>query len=177
MMSRNTLKWTTYIAGGAMAVAFILPYVTQHGGKDNEGSDWQVTTGINPVDNLARENARRSFSYFIDALEVAGHGAEEFQVEVELRAKRGTPIAVWLDNITISPNEMTGTLTVTPPAGLRGDLAEGDVTSFTRFQVHDWKYTENGRWRGHFSVRASLNLYSEEDRLGWKDVLHKEPIP
>ena len=177
MMGKNTLKWTAYIAGGAMAVAFILPYVTRDGGIDGDGGNWQVTTGVNPVDELARNTANLSFPNFIDALAVAGDRAEGFEVEVELRAKRGTPTAVWLDRIAISADEMSGILTVTPPDGLRDGLQKGDTVVFARTQVRDWVYPDAGRLRGHFRVRANLRRYTEEQRQRWLTLLHESPTP
>jgi uncharacterized protein YegJ (DUF2314 family) len=177
MMGRNTLKWTAYIAGGAMAVAFILPFVSRYAGTDDTGNDWQVTTGVNPVDKLAREKAGRTYQYFVDAIAASGDRADGYEVEVELRSKRGIPTAVWLDRISISENEMSGALTVTPPGGLRGDLRSGDTVVFTRAQVLDWVYPEDSLLRGHFRVRANLNRYKEQDRLSWLSELHESPIP
>ena len=177
MMGKDTLKWTAYIAGGAMAVALILPFVTRYGGTDDNGNDWQVTTGVNAVEELARQNARGSFPVFIEALERTGADAEGFGVEVELRSKRGVPTAVWLENINVSQNDMAGALTVTPPGGLRGDLVKGDVTSFTRLQVLDWKYPEEGRWRGYFLLRVISRTFSQEEQARIRASLHESPLP
>ena len=160
-----------------MAVGFILPFVSFQSGTDEDGNDWQITRGGNAFVDLARENARNSFSYFVDALERQEARTDEFSIEVELRSPSGRATAVWLDNISISPNEMTGTLTATPPNGLRGGLAKGDLTSFTRFQVLDWRYPEDGRWRGNFVLRVSLANYPVEERARIVEYLHESPIP
>jgi len=177
MLSKSALKWTAYIAGGAMAAGFILPFVSYYGGTDEDGNDWQRTRGINPIVNLARENARNSFPVFVDALEIAGARVSGFEVEVELRAPNGIPTAVWLDDIRISPDDMMGTLTVTPPNGLRDGSTKGDKVNFNRIQVLDWRYPEDGRWRGDFVLRVSLAEYSEEDRLKISQYLHDKPLP
>ena len=177
MMGKGALKWTAYIAGGAMAVAFILPFVSRYGGTDEDGNDWQITRGSNPVVDLARENARNSFSHFATALEEAGGRTEGFEVEAELRSKRGMPTAVWLYNISIDQGRMRGTLTVSPPNGLRGGHLKGDEISFTRQQVLDWKYPENGLWRGNFVLRASFSGYSQDERDQAKQYLHESPLP
>ena len=177
MLSKNALKWTAYIAGGAMAAGFILPFVSFHSGTDEDGNDWQITRGVNAVVDLAYENARSSFPYFIDALEGQDGRADGFAVEVELRSPSGRATAVWLDNISIYPNEMTGTLTASPPNGLRGGLTKGDLVSFTRFQVLDWRYPEDGRWRGNFVLRVSLADYPEEERARIVEYLHESPLP
>jgi len=177
MMSPKALKWTAYIAGGAMAVAFILPFISYDRQTDEDGNDWHTTRGSNAVLDLARENARASFQHFVDALERTGPLSEDFEVEVELRSQRGVPTVVWLYAIEVLPDEMSGVLTVTPPGGLRGGFSEGDRVRFTRYQVGDWKYPEEGRWRGNFVLRVSLSEYSDEKRAEVVKYLHESPIP
>jgi len=177
MMSPKALKWTAYIAGGAMAVAFILPFVSYDRRADEDGNVWQTTRGSNAAIDLARENARGSFQLFVDALERTGPLAEDFEVEVELRSQRGVPTAVWLYAIEVLPDEMSGVLTVTPPDGLRGGAIKGDRVRFTRYQVGDWRYPEEGRWRGNFVLRVYLSEYSDEERAETVKYLHESPYP
>ena len=160
-----------------MALGFIFPFVSYYGGTDEDGDDWEITRGINPGVKLAQDSARNTFSYFVDALERAGDGAEGFQVQVKLQSKDNIPTAVWLSGVSISSIEMKGKLTVTPPGGLQDDLVEGDRTSFARYQVLDWRYPEDGRWRGNFVLRVSLVEYSTVDQEEIGRYLHESPLP
>ena len=176
MRSERARLWIASIAAGAVAFGVVVPLIDQFMGGDEQVSDWQITRGGNPDVRLAHTQARDAFPVFLAALEAADAGAGVFEVAVELPAPNGTPTKVWLENVSLAAGEVSGHLKLTPPDGLTEDLKKGDKTSFTRAQILDWRYVENGLWRGDFVVRVILSEYPEDVRARIVENMHDRPI-
>lgn len=96
--------------------------------------------------------ADKSLDYFLDQLR-RGRG-EKFLVKATLPAANGRTETLWITNVRVKANRVSGVLAETPRRIPR--TKKGARVTLHRDQVVDWMIVRNGRTFGAFTGRPKL---------------------
>jgi uncharacterized protein YegJ (DUF2314 family) len=109
--------------------------------------------------------ARASLDGFLTLAANPRAGAERFSVKVGIR-EGGTTEYFWIAPFRRSGDSFSGRLANTPR--LVSNVRQGQTVTFSRSDIVDWMYLENGRMRGNFTACALLTREPEAQRAAFE---------
>lgn len=109
----------------------------------------------------ATQQAKDAFKEFEQALKTNNSKASLFGIKQKFESPNG-PEHMWISQIYLKNGVYYGTLANQPQ--LVQDLQPGDTLRVNLGELSDWKYEENGKVRGAFTVRLLRDRMSEEER-------------
>jgi uncharacterized protein YegJ (DUF2314 family) len=120
--------------------------------------------------------ARETLPAFWTAFESGDPAYSAFALNVITVSDRYTEEHVWVVDIRqVQDGSFSG---VVPEAHVIHDgFAPGDLIAFQPEHVADWRYDEDGKYRGAYTTRAMLGQVPNADIDNIKAMFHESPLP
>ena len=123
----------------------------------------------------AVDAARETLPVFWQAYADEDPATTGFALNVVTPSKRYMAEYVWLVDITEEDGRYTGI--VPPDHEIDDGFASGDAVDFLPGQIADWRYREDGKFRGAYTSRAMLDLAPGADTSNIRALFHESPVP
>ena len=121
-------------------------------------------------------DARSTLPVFWEALESGDPACSDFALNVTTRSGRYTEEYVWLADIRqVNGEHYAGV--VPEDREIKDGLTPGDVIAFLPEQIADWRFREDGKFRGAYTTRAMMNLAPEAKIDNIRAMFHDSPVP
>ncbi|MEL7266511.1 MAG: DUF2314 domain-containing protein, partial [Planctomycetota bacterium] len=104
--------------------------------------------------------AQASFDEFLSAFKQRGPEQDDFVIKVRLSHGECSEF-IWLNFLGAEPRYLHGTL-ANDPVDL-GDLKIDDQVEVPIEEMIDWGYSDNGEFKGMYSVAAIQQILAEEE--------------
>ncbi len=123
----------------------------------------------------AVESGKETLPAFWEALESGNADQSNFMLLVVTPSQRHTEEYVWVENVT---EILTGYRGIVPDEHEMEDgFKGGDTIDFIASDIADWRYKEDGKYRGAFTTRAMMGLAPNANIDSIKALFHDEPLP
>ena len=124
----------------------------------------------------AMAEARETLPVFWDAFESDNPDYSYFALNVTTVSKRYTQEHVWLVDIRhVNDGQYAGV--IPQEHEIEDGLTPGDMIAFLPEHIADWRYKEDGRFRGSYTLRAMLDLAPNADTSNIRATFHDRPVP
>jgi uncharacterized protein YegJ (DUF2314 family) len=158
-MKRSPLLTALLVAVLACAVA----------GCKKAGRDTVVTVAADdPEMTAAIAKARETLPEFWQAMAQPDSSVKGFALKVRLTDAHGTE-HFWADGIKRKNGKIWGTIENVP--SLVTSVKQGEEITIPEADISDWRYQEDGKLKGAYSVRAMLPKMSASDRKFHEGIL------
>lgn len=105
--------------------------------------------------------ARSTLDSFTTALQSNNMALGNFAVKIRFPGLGGAE-DVWVNNIKITPTGFTGRLNNAPRLTIAAKL--GSPVKFTKENISDWMYTDNGKLRGGFTIKLGYSRMTVKEK-------------
>ncbi len=119
--------------------------------------------------NNARSDAKNTYDNFVKLFKEGCDSCTGFQVKIRFSDGDDNVEHMWLDELKIKENKITGILVGTPEKLLR--LQTGDIIEVNKDSLSDWMYIKGSRLIGGFTIRYFYDKMSREEQLKLEDDL------
>lgn len=119
---------------------------------------------------LAIVEARSTFDQFLVRFRSPQPGDEAFFIKVRIEDEHGVE-HFWLGDLKLEGEPYTGTIDNEP--GIVKKVKLGQTYSFSRGEISDWMYINNGKMQGNYTLRVELESMPARDaqairkQFGW----------
>jgi len=120
-------------------------------------------------------SGQETLPVFWDALESDNAAQSNFMLLVVTPSQRYTEEYVWVENVTEILTGYRGT--VPEEHEMQDGFKGGDTIDFIAGDIADWRYKEDGKYRGAFSTRAMMDIVPNAEIDNIKALFHDEPLP
>jgi uncharacterized protein YegJ (DUF2314 family) len=121
-------------------------------------------------------DARETLPVFWAAFESGNPAYSDFALNVTTTSDRYTEEHVWLVNIRdVDGEHYAGA--VPKDHEIRDGLKPGDMIAFLPEHIADWRFREDGRFRGAYTTRAMMNLAPDANIDSIRAMFHDSPVP
>ena len=120
--------------------------------------------------------ARQTLPVFWDALESGNEAYSDFALNVTTSSDRYTEEHVWLADIR-QVNDAHYAGVVPEDHEIRNGLEAGDMIAFRPEQIADWRFRDDGKFRGAYTTRAMMNLAPDAKIDNIRAMFHDSPVP
>lgn len=130
-----------------------------------------------PAMTAAMAEARGSLDkVFAVAMNDAGalHPAIFLKVAVPVETTDITVENIWVNAATRNNGSFSATLANAP---VYFDARQGDAIRFTKDQIVDWSFSDNGTLYGNYTTRVQLPLMDAQTRGALQSQLSENPLP
>jgi len=118
----------------------------------------------------AIETAQSTFDAFVERFKNPQPGDEDFNVKVRIKDKSGVE-DFWIGDLKLDAEPYSGIIGHDP--GVIRSVKMNQEYSFSRSDIVDWMYMENGKMQGNYTLRVLLKSMPEEEaeqikkNIGW----------
>lgn len=128
--------------------------------------DGQPDVSLLEADNSKMNNAIKLANKTLGKFDLALLSNDTKLRMLSIKARFATPDGggehIWLSDIAIKDNQYHGVIANVPFSTKEVKL--GDTVMVTKAQISDWKYIQNGKLIGGYTIRVSRNQLSEADK-------------
>lgn len=124
----------------------------------------------------AVSEARETLPAFWEALESGNPAYSDFALNVTTTSDRYTEEHVWLTGIRQVDDEHYAGV-IPEDHEIRDGLSSGDMIAFRTGQIADWRFKEDGKFRGAYTTRAMMNLAPDAKIDNIRAMFHDSPVP
>ncbi|MCA8893407.1 MAG: DUF2314 domain-containing protein [Hyphomonas sp.] len=121
-------------------------------------------------------DARQTLPVFWEAYESGNPAYSDFALNVTTGSDRYTEEHVWLTDIRHVGGEHYAGV-IPEDHEIRDGLAPGDMIAFLPEQVADWRFRQDGKFRGAYTTRAMMNLSPDANIDNIRAMFHDSPVP
>ena len=121
-------------------------------------------------------DARETLPVFWEAYESGNPAYADFALNVATSSDRYTEEHVWLVDIR-QADEAHYAGVVPDDREIRDGLTPGDMIAFRPEQIADWRFREDGKFRGAYTTRAMMNLAPDANIDNIRAMFHDSPVP
>jgi uncharacterized protein YegJ (DUF2314 family) len=100
----------------------------------------------------------------------------DFALNVTTTSDRYTEEHVWLVDIRQADDAHYAGV-VPEDHEIRDGLETGDMIAFRPEQIADWRFREDGKFRGAYTTRAMMNLAPDAKIDNIRAMFHDSPVP
>jgi uncharacterized protein YegJ (DUF2314 family) len=129
--------------------------------KKDDGSALYTWQSADAGMKTAVANAQSTLDTFINALQGNKPALGNFALKIRFPGMGGAE-DIWATNINITPSGFSGVINNKPQKTIK--VKEGNPIKFTRQNITDWMYTENGKLRGGFTIRLIRDRMTVKER-------------
>lgn len=119
-----------------------------------EGEDSEMNTAI--------EKANQTFSQFDSALSSKDTSLISWAIKVRFDTPDGNGEHIWLTDITKRGDQFYGVIANMP--NLTTEVKLGDTVKIPTAKISDWRYIQNGKLKGGYTIRVLRNRLSKDQR-------------
>ena len=146
--------------------------------KEREAdSDVAQIADSNEAMNKAMSRANETLEIFGEALNSGEHPREYFQLKIQTEVAPGDYEHMWFIFVDSTDEGEVRGLLIHNPYNPASDYREGEIYPLDLANLSDWRYLDNGKWRGDFTTRV---IISQMEAAGGADALseyHDDPLP
>ncbi len=102
-------------------------------------------------------------------------GQSEFALLVVTPSERQTEEYVWVEAITQLESGYRGL--VPQEHEMKDGFKPGDAIDFAASDIADWRFKENGKYRGAYTTRAMMGLAPNANIDNIRALFHENPVP
>ena len=113
---------------------------------------------------------------FWDAYHSGNPAYSDFALNIVTPSPRYSEEHVWLVDIRPS-GEAAYSGRIPEQDEIEDGLAPGEIITFGAGQIADWRYKEDGKYRGAYTSRAMLGLAPTANLDNIKAMFHDSPLP
>src|SRR5215213_5212227 len=152
-------------------ILFFLASCDQHSGvsfrQNKNDSTEQVAVYSSKDENInaAIAQARQSFPLFLDSFKNQCEGCTGFAVKMRFRFGDDSGEHIWLNNLFFNKERLFGVV-ANDPENIE-QLKFGDTVEVEKASLSDWKYVQNGKLTGGYTVKLA---YDNSDTAGKKQL-------
>ena len=106
--------------------------------------------------------ANQTLGQFDLALQTKDTTLKELALKVRFNTPEGGGEHMWVSDITTKGNQYYGVVANVPNSTL--EVKAGDNIMIQKAQISDWKYIQNGKLKGGYTIRVMRNQLSEADK-------------
>lgn len=118
--------------------------------------------------NIAIEKANKTLDDFKNALQSNNPNCQDFSIKMTFDTKNGKE-HIWLNNIELKDDNYSGTINNIP---VETDVVKlGDTIKILKERISDWMYSENGKMRGGYTIRAIRKNMTEIEKQELEKVI------
>ena len=119
--------------------------------------------------NAAQMEARRTYPEFLTALQNGCNGCANFLIKMRFSYGEANGEHIWIENLQIGDGEVRGTL-ANVPENIQ-NLNYADTVEVVKEKISDWKYTQNGKLVGGYTLRVMYNRMTEEEKRQFESAI------
>jgi uncharacterized protein YegJ (DUF2314 family) len=149
----------------AAVVTFPAPSSAQPITEKAERDEVALVSKNDPVMAAAMQKARQTLPDFLKVAAAPPAKAEGFAVKVAIR-EGATAEYFWIVPFETKGNAFTGTLDNTPRLIRKTKM--GDALNFTKDEIVDWMYMDDGVMKGNHTACAVMKKATQKDRDAFK---------
>lgn len=128
--------------------------------------DGQPDISLLAGDDSEMNNAIKLANKTLDKFDLALHSNDTTLRMLAIKVRFATPDGggehMWLSDITTKDNQYYGVIANVPFS--TREVKVGDTIMVPKAQISDWKYIQNGKLIGGYTIRVSRNQLSEADK-------------
>ncbi|MEO7984833.1 MAG: DUF2314 domain-containing protein [Bacteroidota bacterium] len=112
--------------------------------------------------NAAQTKARNSYPEFLNALQKKCKGCHDFVVKMRFGYGEDNGEHIWIDGLRIVDKTVWG-IVANIPENIQ-NLHYGDTVEVVEKNISDWKYVQDGKLIGGYTLRVMYQTMSEEEK-------------
>ena len=112
--------------------------------------------------NAAQIEARKSYPDFLKALQDKCNGCDHFSVKMRFSYGQSNGEHIWIEDLELFNGKVFGKV-ANIPENIQ-DLKYGDTVEIVEKNLSDWKYVQNGKLIGGYTLRVMYKKMSDEEK-------------
>ncbi|WP_321488918.1 DUF2314 domain-containing protein [uncultured Hyphomonas sp.] len=121
-------------------------------------------------------DARETLPVFWEAYESGNPAYSDFALNVTTLSERYTEEHVWLVDVRqVNGEHYAGV--IPEDREIRDGLTPGYMIAFLPEHIADWRFREDGKFRGAYTTRAMMNLAPDANIENIRAMFHDSPVP
>jgi uncharacterized protein YegJ (DUF2314 family) len=113
--------------------------------------------------NIAQMEARKTYPEFLKALQNGCKGCEHFFVKMRFSYGDGNGEHIWIEDLRIVNGKVWG-LIANIPENIK-NLKYRDTVEVIEKDLSDWKYVQNGKLIGGYTLRVIYKKMSDKEKI------------
>jgi uncharacterized protein YegJ (DUF2314 family) len=134
--------------------------------RANSKDSSEMISGVDADDvkmNMAMSTARATYASFFKKLKDSCNDCEDFMVKMRFSDGDENVEHMWLTELKVNGNKLTGELVGTPEVIAR--LHSGDLIEVNKDSLSDWYYVQGGKMVGGYTVKYFYDKMPKEEQL------------
>lgn len=112
--------------------------------------------------NTAQMEARKFYPDFLNALQNGCGGCDNFSVKMRFSYGDGNGEHIWIENLYVINGKVFGKI-ANVPENIQG-LNYGDTVEIVGKNISDWKYVQNGKLVGAYTLKVMYKKMSDDEK-------------